>query len=134
MSNETTCGGPQGVDTTYMTWDAWGVPVEPSSDTVVVPISRKRDIVNSEEFLLNAKKLVIKNYNDHRNSRNLPSLAISDVDVVWFTKAAGNLKASITSQLAKGLLWEVTYNGQKSEVYLDTYKKVHHLKTPTKDF
>lgn len=133
MKTETTYGGPQGVDKP-ISHEAWSASVEPSSDNVVVLTNRKRDVVNPEEFLLNAKKLVIKNYNDHRNSRNLPSLAISDVDVVQFTKAAGNLKASITSQLAKGLLWEVTYNGQKSEVYLDTYRKVHHLKTPTKDF
>ena len=46
-----------------------------------------------------------------------------DVYVVWFAYTLGNWKALISTKLPDGMYYEVTYNGVKSEVYIDAYKK-----------
>lgn len=43
--------------------------------------------------------------------------------VVWFCKTLQNWKALISTDVASGLYWEVTYNGNKKEAYIDRYKK-----------
>lgn len=50
-----------------------------------------------------------------------------EVYVVWFAKALGNWKAMVSSTLPDGMYYEVTYNGEKSELYLDAYKKVQNV-------
>lgn len=48
-----------------------------------------------------------------------------EVYVVWMCKALQNIKGLFSSNVpaAKGLYYEVTYNGDKKELYLDTYHK-----------
>lgn len=46
-----------------------------------------------------------------------------DVYVVWLCKALGNNKALLSTILYDGMYYEVTYNGEASEFYLDAYKK-----------
>lgn len=46
-----------------------------------------------------------------------------DVLVVWQCYILGNIKALLTTTLPDGMYYEVTYNGEKDEFYLDAYKK-----------
>lgn len=46
-----------------------------------------------------------------------------DVYVVWQCKTLQNWKWLISSTLCDGMYYEVTYNGDKREFYLDAYKK-----------
>lgn len=46
-----------------------------------------------------------------------------EVYIVWFAKALQNWKALVSSTLPDGMYYEVTYNGNLREVYLDAYKK-----------
>lgn len=46
-----------------------------------------------------------------------------EVYVVWFAKTLQNWKALISTTLPDGMYYEVTYNGDKKETYLDAYKK-----------
>lgn len=46
-----------------------------------------------------------------------------DVYCVWSVKALQNWKFLISSSLPDGMYYEVTYNGDKKEFYLDAYKK-----------
>lgn len=46
-----------------------------------------------------------------------------DVYVVWFCKTLQNWKALVSTSLPDGMYYEVTYNGDKEETYLDAYKK-----------
>lgn len=46
-----------------------------------------------------------------------------DVYIVWASKTLQNWKAMISSTLPDGMYYEVTYNGDKNECYLDAYKK-----------
>lgn len=51
-------------------------------------------------------------------------LTVDDLYIVWFAKILGNWKAMIsTNQPGDGLYFEVTYNGEKNQTYVDIYKK-----------
>lgn len=49
---------------------------------------------------------------------------ITDVKIVWFCKTLQNWKAMVTILVKGGGLYEVTYNGDKEETYIDYYQKV----------
>ena len=46
-----------------------------------------------------------------------------DVFVVWYCKTLQNHKALLSTPLPDGMYYEVTYNGDKKELYFDAYKK-----------
>lgn len=46
-----------------------------------------------------------------------------DVFVVWSCKTLQNYKALLSTTLLDGMYYELTYNGDKEEIYLDAYKK-----------
>ena len=46
-----------------------------------------------------------------------------EVYVVWKCKTLQNWKYLVSSDLRDGMYYEVTYNGNKDEFYLDAYKK-----------
>lgn len=46
-----------------------------------------------------------------------------DVYIVWKAKILQNWKYLISSTLYDGMYYELTYNGDKEEWYLDAYKK-----------
>lgn len=43
--------------------------------------------------------------------------------IVWKSKIIQNWKYLISTTLPDGMYYEVTYNGDKNEFYLDAYKK-----------
>lgn len=47
-----------------------------------------------------------------------------DTYVVWFTKTLQNWKAMVSTTLPDGMYYEVTYNGDAGEFYVDSYKKI----------
>jgi Family of unknown function (DUF6275) len=51
-----------------------------------------------------------------------------DVYVVWWAKVLQNWKALVSSTLPDGMYYEVTYNGDKDEVYIDAYKKFDNVR------
>ena len=53
-------------------------------------------------------------------SDNMPEF---EVFVVWKCKALQNWKYLLSSTLFDGMYYEITYNGDKHEWYLDAYKK-----------
>lgn len=59
---------------------------------------------------------------------NLPDVpdgfTLSDVTVVWWVKALQNTKCTVTTTLPDDMYYELTYNGDKGEIYFDAYKKV----------
>ena len=46
-----------------------------------------------------------------------------EVYIVWKCKILKNWKYLISSSLPDGMYYEMTYNGEKEEWYLDAYKK-----------
>lgn len=51
-----------------------------------------------------------------------------EVYIVWKCKALQNWKYLLSSTLSDGMYYELTYNGNKSEWYLDAYKKFDNVK------
>lgn len=70
-----------------------------------------------------AKQEVMKYVNEHLDKSDNIQIGIQDVYVVWFCKTLQNWKALLSTNLPDGQYFEVTYNGDKKELYLDVYKK-----------
>jgi 3'-phosphoadenosine 5'-phosphosulfate sulfotransferase len=49
-----------------------------------------------------------------------------DVYVVWVCKTLQNNKALLSTTLPDGMYFEVTYNGDKKELYFDAYRKLEN--------
>ena len=50
-----------------------------------------------------------------------------EVYIVWKVKALQNWKYTLSSTLPDGMYYELTYNGDKREWYLDAYKKFDNV-------
>ena len=70
-----------------------------------------------------AKQIVIDYYNEHVEITDNKKLTESEVFVVWFSKTLQNWKALVSTTISDGMYYEVTYDGDKKETYLDAYKK-----------
>lgn len=70
-----------------------------------------------------AKQIVIDYYNEHVEKTDNKKLTESEVFIVWFSKTLQNWKTLISTTISDGMYYEVTYNGDKKETYLDAYKK-----------
>lgn len=51
----------------------------------------------------------------------------ADVYIVWITKVLQNNKALAALPVGDGMYYELTYNGDKDELYLDAYKKQENI-------
>ena len=70
-----------------------------------------------------AKEIVLNYANKHLDKTDNVQVTSDDVYIVWFCKVLQNWKALVSTTLPDGMYYEVTYNGDKKEVYLDAYKK-----------
>lgn len=70
-----------------------------------------------------AKQIVIDYYNEHVDITDNKKLTANEVFIVWFSKTLQNWKALVSTTISDGMYYEVTYNGDKKETYLDAYKK-----------
>ena len=68
-----------------------------------------------------AIKIVQKYIDSHLDKSDDP--VTYSVYVVWKCKTLQNWKYLISSTLYDGMYYELTYNGDKQEWYLDAYKK-----------
>ena len=77
--------------------------------------------MTEKQFTEIAKKIVTNYALEHLDkSDETPTF---DVYVVWLCKVLQNNKALLSTSLLDGMYYEVTYNGDKNEFYLDAYKK-----------
>lgn len=56
-----------------------------------------------------------------------------EVYTVWKSKVLQNWKYLLSSTLFDGMYYELTYNGDKKEWYLDAYKKFENRCIPLKE-
>ena len=79
--------------------------------------------MDNGKFLEKKKKKIVKYVNDHLDKTDKKTITEEDVYVVWSCKALQNNKALLSTTLFDGMYYELTYNGDKNELYLDAYKK-----------
>lgn len=70
-----------------------------------------------------AKRLVVEHFNSRVDKTDDVMIKEKDVYIVWFSKTLQNWKALISTTISDGMYYEVTYNGDKKETYIDAYKK-----------
>ena len=75
-----------------------------------------------------AKEIVLNYANKHIDKTDNVQITLDDVYIVWFCKTLQNWKALLSTTLPDGMYYEVTYNGDKKEVYFDAYKKFDNQK------
>lgn len=75
-----------------------------------------------------AKKIVLDYAKAHIDVTDNVQITLDNVFIVWFCKTLQNWKALVSTTLPDGMYYEVTYNGDKREVYLDAYKKFENRK------
>ena len=75
-----------------------------------------------------ARKIVLDYTNEHIDKTDNVQITLDNVFIVWFCKTLQNWKALVSTTLPDGMYYEVTYNGNKKEAYLDAYKKFENRK------
>ena len=79
--------------------------------------------MDNQKFVEFAKKAVTDYFNSHKEITDEGRLKTEDAYVVWLCKTLQNNKALLSTNVWDGMYYEVTYNGDKNEMYLDAYKK-----------
>lgn len=75
-----------------------------------------------------ARKIVLDYANEHIDKTDNVQITLDNVFIVWFCKTLQNWKALVSTTLPDGMYYEVTYNGNNKEIYLDAYKKFENRK------
>ncbi|QBZ73606.1 hypothetical protein SEA_ROSAASANTEWAA_42 [Streptomyces phage RosaAsantewaa] len=84
-----------------------------------------------QDFPAKAKELLI-NYVDSHYSQSFDKPEF-EVYVVWFVKVLQHWKALVSTDMPDGKYYELTYNGDKRETYIDEYVKVKNTVVPDKE-
>lgn len=86
--------------------------------------------MNEQDFLKLCKELVRDYANEHLDKADGVQITVADVFCVWMCKTLQNNKAMLSTTLFDGMYYELTYNGDKDELYFDAYKKFENRRIP----
>lgn len=84
--------------------------------------------MRNDRMLKLCKDVVTDYFNKNIDVTDGKQITIDDVFIVWFSKTLQNFKALVSTTISDGLYYEITYNGDKKELYLDVYKKWENIK------
>ena len=79
--------------------------------------------MSNDKFLRLCKEIVVKYFNEHADKTDKKQITEDDVFIVWSCKTLQNNKALVSTNVSDGMYYEITYNGDKHEIYVDAYKK-----------
>ena len=79
--------------------------------------------MTNKQFVELATNSVVDYFNSHKEKTDQFVMTPADVYIVWLCKTLQNHKALVSTKVADGMYYELTYNGDKDEAYLDAYKK-----------
>ncbi len=75
------------------------------------------------KFLNLCKETVAEYFNNHKDKTDNVLITKDNVYIVWYCKTLQNWKALASTDIADGMYYELTLNGDKNELYFDAYKK-----------
>ena len=87
--------------------------------------------MDNELFLDICRLEVVGHFNYYLRAENLVDyrkIGVEDVFIVWSCKTLQNNKALLSTRVNDGRYYEITYNGDKDECYIDVYKKEDNIK------
>lgn len=82
--------------------------------------------MEKEKAMIEIMKQIVRDY-AKRHLDKIDGEQDFDVYVVWQCKALQNWKALLSTSLPDGMYYELTYNGDKKEMYVDAYKKFENF-------
>ena len=86
--------------------------------------------MTSYNFEVICKNILIKQLKEKYDE----DFHISELHIVWMSKALQNYKCTICDLRDNQRYYELTYNGNSEEIYLDIYEKQHNIKIDKVDF
>lgn len=89
--------------------------------------------MSSDKFSSLVKKCIVDYVNRHLDKSDNKKITEDDVFIVWQCKTLQNNKALASTTLFDGMYYELTYNGDKKEIYFDAYKKWENVCIPVED-
>lgn len=85
--------------------------------------------MDNDNMLKTAKAVTVAYYKDTLNQE----IDFSDVYIVWFCKTLQNWKALTSTNIPDHRYFELTYNGDKKELYFDSYVKENNIAMSVED-
>lgn len=89
---------------------------------------------SQDQFIEKAKRLAVESYNNRLTGHPQADevrISIDDVFVVWFSKTLQNWKALVSTTLPdESAYFELTYDGDKKQTYVDLYEKLSNEAIP----
>ena len=79
--------------------------------------------MSNDKFLELCKKTIVDYFNNGVEITDNMKITEDTVFIVWSCKTLQNNKALVSTNISDGMYYELTYNGDKKELYLDAYKK-----------
>ena len=79
--------------------------------------------MKNDKFIKLCKETIVNYFNDRVEITDDKKITEEDVFIVWSCKTLQNNKALVSTTVSDGMYYELTYNGDKKELYLDAYKK-----------
>lgn len=79
--------------------------------------------MNEREFSALCKKSIVEYVNMMLDKTDNKQITEDDVYIVWMCKTLQNNKAMASTMLFDGMYYELTYNGDKQEIYMTAYKR-----------
>ncbi|MBP3504693.1 MAG: hypothetical protein J6K18_06150 [Bacilli bacterium] len=79
--------------------------------------------MKNDEFIKICKETIVNYFNNKVEITDNKKITEEDVFIVWSCKTLQNNKAMVSTTISDGMYYELTYNGDKQELYLDAYKK-----------
>lgn len=76
------------------------------------------------------KRIVSDYFNSRADASDGTTIGTDDIFVVWQCKTLQNWKAMASTTVPDGMYYEVTFNGNTGETYLDVYRKWENVCLP----
>lgn len=86
--------------------------------------------MKNDDFLKLCKEKVVEYFNNRSEKTDKVEITKDDVFVVWSCKTLQNNKALLSTTVSDGMYYELTYNGDKNELYFDAYKRWQNICYP----